>query len=90
MYRDLARDLRKNMTDAERRLWSRLRGEQLGSFKFRRQAPIGQFIVDFVCFERKVIVELDGRQHVPRVEQDQDANRVAGIPGVPGPPLLEL
>jgi hypothetical protein len=46
MYHDLARELRKNMTDAERRLWSHLRGKQFGGFRFRRQAPIGEFIVD--------------------------------------------
>ncbi|MFI5457696.1 MAG: DUF559 domain-containing protein, partial [Isosphaerales bacterium] len=63
------------MTDAERRLWSRLRGEQFGGFKFRRQAPIGQFIVDFVCFERKIIVELDGSQHLLRVEEDEQRTK---------------
>ncbi len=71
MYHELARKLRKNMTDAERRLWSRLRGEQFGGFKFRRQAPIGSFIVDFVCFERKVVIELDGGQHRLVSEQDE-------------------
>jgi very-short-patch-repair endonuclease len=70
MYHELARELRKNMTDAERRLWSRLRGRQFGGFKFRRQAPIGPYIVDFVCFERKLIVELDGGQHVVRASED--------------------
>jgi very-short-patch-repair endonuclease len=51
MHHDLARNLRKNMTDAEHRVWSRLRGRQFSGFKFRRQAPIGSYIVDFVCFE---------------------------------------
>jgi very-short-patch-repair endonuclease len=71
MYRKLARELRKNMTDKERLLWSKLRGKQFGGFKFRKQAPIGDFIVDFVCFDRKVIVELDGDQHAVSVEADK-------------------
>jgi BirA family biotin operon repressor/biotin-[acetyl-CoA-carboxylase] ligase len=50
------------MTDSERKLWSGLRGEQLG-FKFRRQHPLGNFIADFACLEPKLIVELDGSQH---------------------------
>ncbi len=58
-----ARSLRKNPTDAERRLWGRLRRRQLEGCRFRRQAPIGRYIVDFVCFERKLIVEVDGGQH---------------------------
>ena len=71
MYHELARKLRKNLTDTERLLWSKLRGKQFGGFKFRKQAPIGQFIVDFVCFDRKVIVELDGGQHVAAAEADK-------------------
>ncbi|MDP2419552.1 MAG: DUF559 domain-containing protein [Hydrogenophaga sp.] len=50
------------MTDAERKLWSGLRGEQLG-FKFRRQHPLGHYIADFACLEPKLIIELDGSQH---------------------------
>jgi very-short-patch-repair endonuclease len=53
MCHELARELRKNVTDTERLLWSKLRGKQFGVFKLRKQAPIGQFIVDFVCFDRK-------------------------------------
>jgi very-short-patch-repair endonuclease len=71
MHHDLARQLRKNMTDAERRLWSRLRGRQFGGFKFRKQAPIGPYIVDFVCFEAKLIIELDGGQHMLRNHEDE-------------------
>jgi very-short-patch-repair endonuclease len=71
MFHELARELRKNMTDKERLLWSKLRGKQFGGFKFRKQAPIGRFIVDFVCFDRKVIVELDGDQHAVSVEDDK-------------------
>jgi very-short-patch-repair endonuclease len=70
MYHDLARLLRKNMTDAERCLWSHIRRGQLGGYQFRRQAPIGSFIVDFVCFERKIVLELDGGQHKEQSEAD--------------------
>ncbi|MDP1626485.1 endonuclease domain-containing protein [Parvibaculum sp.] len=56
------RNLRKNMTEAERRLWSRLRKEALG-YEFRRQHRLGSWIVDFVCLERRLVVEVDGGQH---------------------------
>lgn len=59
---DYARRLRKNMTDAERKLSYRIKRKQLG-VRFRRQQPIGRHIVNFVCFERKVIIEVDGGQH---------------------------
>ncbi|WP_133140547.1 endonuclease domain-containing protein [Legionella genomosp. 1] len=58
-----ARNLRKNSTDAERHLWYYLRANRLG-FKFKRQAPIGTYIVDFLCFEKRLIIELDGGQHM--------------------------
>ena len=58
------------MTDSERRLWSRLRMEQLG-VKFRRQHPVGNYIADFACLSAKVIVELDGSQHVEQRDYDQ-------------------
>jgi very-short-patch-repair endonuclease len=68
MYRDeeqreFARKLRKELTDAEKSLWHFLRGNKLG-VKFRRQAAIGAYVVDFVCFSHQLIVELDGPQHV--------------------------
>lgn len=56
------RHLRRNMTDAERRLWSRLRNDMTG-FNFRRQHRLGVYIVDFVCLERRLVVEVDGGQH---------------------------
>jgi len=59
------------MTDAERLLWSRIRAKQLG-VKFRRQQPIENYIVDFVCFEQKLIIELDGGQHF---ESERDTKR---------------
>ncbi len=64
-----ARALRRDMTDAERKLWSGLRGEQLG-FKFRRQHPLGCFIADFACLDPKLIVELDGSQHADKLAYD--------------------
>ena len=67
----LAKGLRKNATDAERLLWSRLRASQLGGCKFRRQQPLGSYIVDFVSFDKKIVVELDGGQHVESEAYDQ-------------------
>ena len=62
LLKDRARNLRVNMTDAERVLWSRLRRRQLGC-QFRRQFPIPPYIVDFVCIEARLIIEADGGQH---------------------------
>jgi very-short-patch-repair endonuclease len=64
-----ARVLRRGMTDSERKLWSRLRMEQLG-VKFRRQHPVGNYIADFACLHPKLIVELDGSQHSQNVAYD--------------------
>jgi len=58
-----ARSLRQSSTDAERKLWYRLRSSQILGLKFVRQAPIGPYIVDFICREQRVIVEVDGSQH---------------------------
>ena len=58
-----ARTLRQNMTDAERRVWQILRSHQMNGYRFRRQAPIGRYIADFVCHEARLIVEIDGGQH---------------------------
>jgi very-short-patch-repair endonuclease len=58
-----ARELRKNMTDSERVLWSRLRGKQLLGVQFYRQKPIGEYIVDFYAPKTKLVVEVDGSQH---------------------------
>jgi len=70
-----ARELRNNLTDAERRLWQKLKRRQIATLKFRRQQPIGAFIVDFVCFERRVIVEVDGGQHAEQVPYDEQRTR---------------
>ncbi|HEU4343533.1 MAG TPA: DUF559 domain-containing protein [Candidatus Binatia bacterium] len=61
-----ARELRNNLTDAERTLWRHLRLRQLGGHKFRRQRPVGPYIVDFVCLEKRLAVEVDGGQHNER------------------------
>ncbi len=66
-----ARILRKNLTDAEKCLWQKLNRRQIGSVKFRRQQPIGEYIVDFVCLERQLIVELDGGQHAEQIAYDE-------------------
>ena len=66
----LARDLRTNQTDAEQLLWRHLRNRLFMGTKFRRQQVIGPYIVDFVCFEQRLIVELDGGQHAENVECD--------------------
>jgi adenine-specific DNA-methyltransferase len=58
------------MTDAERTLWRHLRLRQFAGYKFRRQQPIGNYIVDFVCFEKKLVIELDGSQHSEEVVYD--------------------
>jgi len=63
MKHGFARHLRRNQTDVERKLWYALRDRRFAGFKFRRQQPIGPYIVDFVCFEAKLVVELDGAQH---------------------------
>jgi very-short-patch-repair endonuclease len=61
--RQFARGLRKVPTPAEDKLWQALRGRRFQDLKFKRQVPIGSYTVDFLCFERKLIIELDGRQH---------------------------
>ena len=66
-----ARNLRKRLTDTERLLWSQLRAKQIEGFKFRRQAPIGKYIVDFVCYDQRLIVEVDGGQHSENVDEDK-------------------
>lgn len=68
----LARKLRKESTDAEKWLWQRLRNREVMGFKFRRQHPIGPFIADFVCIEKRIIVELDGSQHIENVRADDE------------------
>jgi very-short-patch-repair endonuclease len=67
-----AKKLRRNFTPAEAVLWRSLKARQLGGIKFRRQQPIGNFIVDFVCFEKRIVIELDGSQHAVTKSRDND------------------
>jgi very-short-patch-repair endonuclease len=69
-----AKKLRSNMTDAERRLWYRLRAHRFDGHKFKRQVPVGPYVVDFACLGRKLIVEVDGGQHA---ESQSDVTRDA-------------
>ncbi len=66
-----ARDLRQEQTPAEARLWRHLRGKQLAGLKFRRQQPIGPFVVDFCCARHKLVIELDGHSHAGQENYDQ-------------------
>ena len=65
-----ARQLRRQQTDAEQKLWSAIRNRQLAGLKFRRQVPIGAYIVDFYCHECRLVLELDGSQHLAQLEYD--------------------
>ena len=67
-----ARELRKQSTDAEIVLWSLLRNRSLCNLKFKRQFTIGPFIVDFACLDKKLIIELDGSQHLDSKEYDEE------------------
>ena len=77
MSKTFARRLRRDQTDAEQTLWARLRNRQLGGWKFRRQVPLGKFVVDFACYDEKLVVELDGGQHGEN--PDDDAARTAWL-----------
>lgn len=66
----LQRKLRNRMTDAETRLWQCLRRRLMSGFKFRRQHPFGDYVLDFVCFEAMIVIEIDGSQHMESLERD--------------------
>ena len=66
-----ARRLRRRATDAERRLWRALRNRRMAGAKFRRQHPVGRYIVDFVCLEHRLAIEVDGGQHILQAEHDE-------------------
>ena len=72
LIRARARELRKHCTEAEKVLWGQLRFWQVDGYKFRRQQPLGNYIVDFVCLERRLIIELDGGQHAEQTEHDAE------------------
>jgi len=73
--RTISKDLRKRATVSENRLWSFLKDRQLDGVKFRRQEPIGRYIADFLSYERKLIIELDGSPHLEIENQEQDKER---------------
>jgi len=75
MANERARALRKTMSDAERKLWHALRAGQIEGARFRRQHPIGGYVVDFVCLERRLVVEVDGGQHTEDEQVAHDARR---------------
>ena len=78
--RTRAIELRKELTPAERKLWAIIRNDQLG-VSFRRQHAIGNYIPDFVCIEKKLIIELDGSQHLDQQEYDEERTKYLELHG---------
>jgi very-short-patch-repair endonuclease len=76
---EFARELRRQQTDAEKLLWFLLRGRRLAGFKFRRQYPLEPYVLDFLCFEKKLAIELDGGQHNEPEKQRRDEIRTRFI-----------
>ena len=74
---NLAKNLRKNITKQEYKLWNIIRAGRFYGYKFKRQTPIGNYIVDFVCKEAKIIIEIDGGQHNEGVNIQKDEERTA-------------
>ena len=70
LLKQRSRDLRKNLTDAEQKLWQKLRNKQINDHKFRRQFVLGNYIVDFICLDKRLIIEVDGGQHMENVDYD--------------------
>jgi very-short-patch-repair endonuclease len=70
--RAIAKHLRKRQTDAEGLLWNRLRAKQIDGLRFRRQEPIDRYIVDFLCYEVRMVIEVDGGQHVEQKKVDKE------------------
>ena len=70
-----ARELRSNATDAERLLWRFLRNRRLSGYRFRRQAPLGPYVADFVCLRARLVVEVDGSQHDERLIEELERTR---------------
>ena len=75
LARDKARALRRDPSDAEQKLWQRLRGRRFQNWKFRRQYPVGPYVADFCCVDGQLVIELDGGQHVEAAEKDQARTR---------------
>ena len=77
-----SRQLRENMTDAERHLWAKIRLKQLKGFQFYRQKPIGDYIVDFFCPRTKLVIEVDGSQHFSDEMTEYDRIRAESMKGL--------
>ncbi|MDD5338819.1 MAG: endonuclease domain-containing protein [Dehalococcoidales bacterium] len=73
--KQLSHDLRKNMTEAERLLWSKIRMKQLKGLLFSRQKPIGEYIADFYCHQANLVIEIDGGQHFLKDNMEYDKVR---------------
>ncbi len=76
---NLAKELRKNQTLPEKLIWSALRNRSFCNYKFRRQVQIGSYIVDFVCYEKMLVIELDGREHLAEDTLEYDKTRTAEL-----------
>ena len=72
---EVQRNLRRNMTDAELRLWLYLKGRQMSGYKFRRQHPFEDYVLDFVCLEAMLIIEVDGAQHAHNTISDRERTK---------------
>ena len=70
--KDMARALRRDPSDAEQKLWEKVRGRRSYNLKFRRQYPIGPYVADFCCIEAQLVIELDGGQHAEAVARDRE------------------
>ena len=75
MQRKFVKILRQNNTRPEEIFWYRVRNRRFHGLKFRRQEPIGKYIVDFVCIEKKLVIELDGGQHAEQITYDQERTK---------------
>jgi len=71
----IARILRKNLTPQERKIWEIVRAHRFYGLEFRRQYPVGRYIVDFICKEKKIIIEIDGGQHNQDINKELDIQR---------------
>jgi very-short-patch-repair endonuclease len=78
----LAGDLRRAMTEAEKMLWQRLRNRKLNGFRFRRQHPVNEFIVDFFCYEAMLAIEVDGSVHNETTQAEKDLERTRFLQGL--------
>ncbi len=78
-FTNAVKELRRNQTDEEKKLWDRLKDKRLLNVKFRRQEPIGNFIIDFVSYENRLIIEIDGSPHKNTITKIHDKQRTAWL-----------